>query len=391
MIGRSGLELAASVVFWVSVGFIFYTYIGYYVVLKILSKVKKAARILDASEKPSVSMLIAAYNEEGMIREKLGNCLSLDYPADRIEFLVGSDGSTDRTAAIVRETNDPRIRLFDFDRREGKLSVINKIVPEVRGDVLVFSDANTMYSPDAVRRMTAHFADPQVGGVCGNLKLINPNENIGGKGETAYWRYENALKALEGSIRTVFGATGGIYAIRRSLFEPLRVVRTSVSDDFLIPLKVVEKGYDIVYEAAAVASETTSVRMRDEFWRKTRVGSADYHSISQIRKLLNPFRGFVAFGLWSHKVIRWMVPFFLILLLVSNALLLDRTLYLVFGVLQGLFYILGGLGWLISRLGGKSGPLAFIYYFIITNSALLVGFFRHVTGTQKPTWTRFER
>ena len=391
MIDRSGLELAAAFLFWVSIGFIFYTYIGYFLLLKVLSKVKKASRFQDSLHRPSVSMLISAYNEESTIRAKLDNCRSLDYPADRIEFLVGSDGSSDRTAAIVRDFGDPRVRLFEFARREGKASVLNKIVSQAEGDVLVFSDANTMYVPDAVRCMTVHFADPGIGGVCGNLKLVNPNDNIGGKGETVYWRYENVLKALEGSIRTVFGATGGIYAIRRSLFEPLPIARTNVSDDFLIPLKVVEKGYDVVYEAAAEARENASVRMQDEFSRKVRIGSADYFAISRIRKLLNPFRGFVAFGLWSHKVIRWMVPFFLLLLLAANALLLDRSLYRVFGVLQGLFYLSAGFGWLISRLGGKPKLLAFIYYFVIINSALLVGFVRYVAGIQKPTWTRLER
>jgi poly-beta-1,6-N-acetyl-D-glucosamine synthase len=382
-----------EILFWTCAALIAFTHLGYYLVLLGVARFRSKKRMADPRHTPSVTMVIAAYNEEKVILQKLRNCLALRYPEDHIEFLVGSDHSTDRTdplAAGVSATH-PRIRLYSFEKREGKAAVINKVVPEARGEILVFSDANTMYDPEAIRKLVAPFADPSIGGVCGRLVLIQPNSDIGGKGEAAYWNYENRIKCLEGRIRTVFGATGGIYAIRKSLFQPLPLSRTNLSDDFLIPLKVVASGYDVVFEGDALATENASSSLKDEFRRKVRIGSANCFAVRQIASLLNPAKGFVAFGLWSHKIIRWAVPFLLIGLFAASAALFSRPPYAILFWLQAGFYGCALLGWALADRPKMHGPWMLPFYFVAVNLALLIGYLRYANRSVRPTWTRLER
>ncbi|MGQ9560468.1 MAG: glycosyltransferase family 2 protein [Candidatus Oleimicrobiaceae bacterium] len=382
--------MVARVVFWLSLGMILYTYVGYYLVLLMWARLRPRQRRTEAGFLPTVSMVIAAYNEEKVLREKLENCRRLDYPAERIEFLFGSDGSTDATVDLIGSCGIPTVRLLAFPHREGKARVLNKIIPEAKGEILIFSDANTIYQPDAVRRMVAHFADPTVGGVCGYLRLVSPDRRASSQGEAVYWDYENRLKRLEGTIKTVFGATGGIYAIRRELFVPLPTNKT-VNDDFLVPLRVVERGYDVVYEGRAVATEYTSPRVKGEFLRKVRIGAANFNVLPDIRGLLSPRRGYIAFGLWSHKLIRWLVPFLLIFLLVANICARGTSFLDGFLIVQGFFYCLVVLGWMLSLLGVRLGVVTYAYYFVVIHMGLLVGFFKFLVGRQPAAWTRVER
>ncbi len=382
--------MVARVLFWVSLVLILYTYLGYYLILLVWSRLRSRQRRVDQQVLPTVSMVVAVYNEEKVIRDKLANCRAIDYPEDRIEFLFGSDGSTDATVTLVSSCDMPNVRLVAFAEREGKARVLNKLVPQARGQILVFSDANTMYQPDALRRLVAHFADPTIGGVCGYLRLISPDRHAGSQGEAVYWDYENRLKEMEGKIKTVFGATGGIYAIRRELFVPLPTAKM-VNDDFLTPLRVVEQGYDVVYDGRAVATEYTSPRVKGEFLRKVRIGAANFNVLPEIRHLLHPKRGYVAFGLWSHKLIRWLVPFLLVVLLVSNIFAMGSPFFDAFMVLQAAFYLLVLLGWLLSLVGVKVGLVTYAYYFVVIHMGLLVGFFKFLLGRQPAAWTRVER
>lgn len=382
--------MAARVLFWVSLVLILYTYVGYYIILALWSRIRPRRRRVDEDLLPTVTMVVAAHNEEKVIRDKLANCRALDYPAGRVEFLFGSDGSTDATAELIRSCGMDNVRLIAYAQREGKARVLNKLVPEARGEILVFSDANTMYQPNALRRMMAHFADPSVGGVCGYLRLVSPDRRASSQGEAVYWDYENRLKEMEGRIKTVFGATGGIYAIRRELFVPLPTTKM-VNDDFLIPLRVVEQGYDVVYEGRAIATEYTSPRVKGEFLRKVRIGAANFNVLPEIRHLLHPKRGYVAFGLWSHKLIRWLVPFMLVVLFVSNVFATGAPFYDAFMALQGAFYCLVVLGWLLSLMGVRLGLVTYAYYFVVIHMGLLVGFFKFLTGRQPAAWTRVER
>jgi cellulose synthase/poly-beta-1,6-N-acetylglucosamine synthase-like glycosyltransferase len=335
-------------------------------------------------------MLIAAHNEQDFISEKIKNCIGLDYPQDKLEIIIGSDASTDRTDEIIREHGHACVLLVPFSERRGKASVLNDLAGLARGEILIFSDANTIYRQDAILRLVPHFADQQVGGVCGQLVLLNQNGYYEAEGERFYWNYENELKRLEGKIKTVLGANGAIYAIRRELFKSLPKDKV-VMDDFLIPLSIVQRGYDIVYDPEAVVYEYAAPNLKSEFQRKVRIGAANFNGIREILPLLNPARGFVAFGLWSHKIIRWFVPFFLLIAFVGNLFLLPRLLYQITFAAQICFYALAALSWRFSTFGRRTSIFILPYYFVVTNLALLVGFFKFLTKSQKPAWAKVER
>lgn len=380
----------AEILFWLSCCLIFYTYLGYPTLLLGMSIFAAKRRRMDDDHLPSVTMLIAAYNEEAVIEEKLKNCLALDYPPDKLEIIIGSDGSQDRTNEIIAKYAGKQIRLAEFAARRGKAAVLNSIAQMAQGEILIFSDANTMYRRDAVARLVPHFADVQVGGVCGRLVLLSQNGQIEAKGERFYWDYESYLKHLEGKIKTVLGANGAIYAIRRELFAALPAHKV-VMDDFLIPLRVVQRGYDIVYDKDAVVCEFTAPNLRAEFNRKVRIGAANFHGIREILPLLNPLKGFVSFGLWSHKIIRWAVPFLLITMFVANLMLLGVSFYNTTFMLQAGFYLLALIAWRLDRFDIHVPFLIYPYYFAVVNLALLIGFFKFITKAQNPAWARVER
>lgn len=379
-----------EILFWLCSLLILYTYIGYPFVLFIISRFVRKARRANELHTPSVSVLIGAYNEEAVIEDKIKNCLAIDYPKDKLEILIGSDGSTDQTNRILRTNAGGAIRFTEFAQRRGKAAVLNDLVRMAKGEVLVFSDANSMYRPDAVKRLVSSFVDQNVGVVCGRLILLNHEGKAEAEGERLYWDYENYLKYLEGTIKSVLGANGAIYAIRSELFSELPTDKV-VTDDFLISMRIVQAGYVVVYEKTAVAWEYTSPNVRDEFKRKVRIGAANFHGIRHILPLLNPLNGFIAFGLWSHKIIRWIVPFLLIGIFVTSLLLLDKAFYRIAFFAQAIFYGMVLIAWVMDHLKLQIRLLIYPYYFVMANLALLVGFFKFITNSQKPTWTRVER
>jgi cellulose synthase/poly-beta-1,6-N-acetylglucosamine synthase-like glycosyltransferase len=380
----------AEIIFWFCGLLIFHTYVGYPLLLHVIVLFTSRERQTDEHYLPAVSMLVAAYDEEAIIEEKLKNFHALDYPRDRLQILIGSDGSGDRTNEIVQKYADDKIRLIPFPQRRGKAAVLNDIAGMAQGDILVFSDANSMYSADAIRRLVWFFVDGHVGGVCGRLRLVNADGQLEADGERLYWDYENHLKYLEGKIKTVFGANGAIYAIRRELFSALPT-QNVVIDDFLIPMRIVRAGYEVVYEKEALVWECTSPDVRSEFQRKVRIGAGNFHGVREILPLLNPLRGFVAFGLWSHKIIRWIVPFLLIVVFSANFLLRGDAFYDTLFILQGAFYGLVITAWILDCFKIHARWLIYPYYFVAANLALLIGFFKFLTKSQKPAWTRIER
>ena len=344
-----------TAVFWLSAGLVFYAYAGYPVLIWLLSL--RAGRpaggpVVDDADLPSVSLLIAAYNEEEVIGGQVRSALALDYPREKFEVVVGSDGSTDGTAAAVRRHADPRVRLLDYTRRRGKASVLNSAVLELEGEIVVLSDANTRIDPGAVRRLVRWFRDPAVGAVCGRLVLTDPRtgRNVDG----IYWRYETFLKRCESRLGALLGANGAIYAIRRSLFEP--IPPGTIVDDFVIPLLArLRTGCAIVYDGEAVAREETPPDVGSEFHRRARIGAGGFQSIGLLWRLLDPRQGWVAFTFFSHKVLRWTCPFCLVGLAVSNVLLAGQPLYRALLLGQVAFYLTALLGRL-SRAG--PGPEA---------------------------------
>jgi cellulose synthase/poly-beta-1,6-N-acetylglucosamine synthase-like glycosyltransferase len=301
---------------------------------------------------------------------------------------VASDGSRDATAEIVRSFGSRGVRLLDYQPNRGKPATLNAAWREVRGELVVLSDANTFLAADAILRLARWFRDPSVGTVCGRLVLVDPasGKNVDG----LYWRYETFLKRCEARLGALLGANGAIYAIRRSEYVP--IPPELAVDDLVIPLLArLGHGTRLLYDADAVAREEAPPEIRDEFKRRARIGAGGFQSLGVLAPLLHPRHGWVAFSLLSHKVLRWSCPFFLLGMLVTNAALVSLPLYRATLAGQAAFYL---VAWLGARSTG-SGTLARLVrlttLFSSMNAALLVGFYRWLTGSQRGAWARTAR
>ena len=377
----------AMVAFWAAAVLLAQTYFLYPLWLLLLSRLRPQRQTpVGSGAWPSVSLVVAAHDEAGCIEEKLRNSLALDYPPDRLEVLIGSDGSTDGTDDLIRACSDPRVRLSAAPRA-GKTSVLNRCIPTARGELVLLSDANTRIEPGALKALVRHFEDPEVGAVCGRLQLYNPTRAE--YEESAYWKYESWLKALEGAQGAVVGANGGLYAIRRELFTPLPP--STIVDDFVIAVRLLDQGYRVLYEPEALAAEETTEDYGREFGRRARIAAGNFQSLGLVPGLLSPLRGFPAFAFWSHKVLRWCAPALMLVALVANAVLLDRPAYRFTMAAQIGFYALAMLGSmpvgpsLLRRVAGVA------YYFVTMNLAIVVGFWRFLRSSQAAAWERTAR
>ncbi|HZJ56569.1 MAG TPA: glycosyltransferase family 2 protein [Myxococcaceae bacterium] len=378
----------AMVAFWAAAVLLAQTYFLYPLWLLLLARVRPEERGAPGFPRvwPMVSLVVAAHDEAGCIGDKLRNSLALDYPPDRLEVLIGSDGSTDGTDALVRAHPDPRVRLLAAPRA-GKTSVLNRCIPAARGDLVVLSDANTRVEPGAVKALVRHFEDPEVGAVCGRLQLYNPTRAE--YEESAYWRYESWLKALEGKQGAVVGANGGLYAIRRELFSPLPP--STIVDDFVIALRLLDQGYRVLYDPQALASEETTEDYGREFGRRARIAAGNFQSLGLVPGLLSPFRGFPAFAFWSHKVLRWCAPALMLVALLANVLLLAAPFYRFTLAAQIGFYGLAVLGSLAVGPALVRRAAGVAYYFVTMNLAIVVGFWRFLRHSQAAAWERTAR
>lgn len=372
--------------FWVSAFVLLHTYLLYPAILFVWSALAGAGVRPEGGDPPRVSVIIAVFNEQSFVRPRIENILSSDYPADRIEVLVGSDGSTDATNDILASCAGERVRPFIFERRRGKANVLNDLVREARGEVLVFSDANTVFFADAIAELVRPFADPAVGAVTGELVLESGLEGVGGRGEVSYWHFENWMKGAESRIRSTLGATGGIYAIRAELYGALPA-GTGVMDDFVIPMNILKKGYVVRYQPSARAFEKAADSVSGEFRRKVRIGASNINGLRLFSGLLHPRYGFVSFALWSHKIFRWFAPFFIIGFVAASLLLAGSSPFHGWmAVLEAVFGALALFGLAAERSGWKVGALGYPYYFLAINAALFIGFFRSLRGRQAPVW-----
>jgi cellulose synthase/poly-beta-1,6-N-acetylglucosamine synthase-like glycosyltransferase len=380
----------ATLAFWAAAVLLLQTYLLYPGWLWLLDHVRRGPGPSPVPPQPeswpTVSLVVAAHDEAACIGQKLENSLALDYPSDRFDVVVGSDGSSDGTDAIVRSCPDPRVRLSAAPRA-GKTSVLNRCIPNARGELVVLSDANTRIDPGALKALVRHFQDPAVGAVCGRLQLYNPRRAE--FEESAYWRYESWLKAMEGRQGAVVGANGGLYAIRRAQYTPLPP--STIVDDFVIALRLLEKGQRVLYEPEALAWEETTEDDAREFRRRVRIAAGNFQSLGLVPGLLSPLRGFPAFAFWSHKVLRWIAPGLMAMALLANLALLGHPFYRVTMAAQAAFYLLASVG----RAG--VGPAALrrlaglAFYFVAMNLALVVGFWRFVRNAQGAAWERTAR
>lgn len=385
-----------EVVYWGAVALTAYAYLGYPILVWLWSRccppltgireLAVGSGHASSADWPVVSLVIAAYREESVILQRLTNALLIDYPADRFEILVGCDGAEDLTGELVQTIGDSRVRLIQFPARRGKASVLNDCIPRARGEIVVLSDANTMTDPQAVKRLVRNFRDGRVGGVCGKLLLTDPvtGQNV----DSLYWKYENFLKDCEGRLGALLGVNGAIYALRKDLYEP--IPPDAIIDDFLIGMRLYQGGYRLVYDQEALAYEETPSTIQAEFQRRARIGAGGFQSLVWLWPLLSPKYGRLAFAFWSHKMLRWFCPLFLMAALGSNLLLMRDTFYARLLVVHALFYLVA-----VSGLGAAFGPawkpFRIPAMFVSMNSALLVGFWRWLHKSQGAAWTRTAR
>ena len=362
-----------------------YVYFGYPVLIWTLSRLRPH-EVRGGEALPSVSVIVPAHNEEAVIAEKLRNTLALDYPPERLDVLVASDGSSDATDRIVSGFPDGRVKLLRLDRK-GKAHALNKAAAEARGEVLVFADANAMLEPDVLRRLVWGFGDPEVGGICGNKKTrAAAAGDATQKGENLYWRYDKWQKELESRHGSIFAADGTLYAVRASSFVP--IADPAQADDIAISARVVLGGHRLIYEPRAVAWDPAPVEGREEFWRKVRVTNHSLRALLNLGPALWT-SGFYSVELLSHKLIRHLVPLFLVPLFLSNVVLVGSHGLLALSLaLQLLFYGLALAGFVLRRRPlGHSRLLTVPYYFCFVNGAALMGFWSILRGERVQAWT----
>lgn len=372
----------AEIVFWISLLLIIHCYLIFPITLPFISEFfKRKHKPFSKKYQPKVSILISAFNEEGIIEKKILNLLELDYPKEHLEILIGDDGSTDRTAEIILRYKDQGIRLVQAEKNAGKAAMLNRLQKEAQGELLLFCDANTLFFPNVVRKIIAPFEDPKVGCSCGHLILSDYSGSILGQGESSYWDLESEIKRFEGILDRLIGGNGALYAIRNTLYTPLPT-KKSVMDDFFITIKVLQKGFFCTFVSTAIGTEQTSKESIGEFRRKVRIGRANFNFLFSYLPLLNPFRPLLAYLFFSHKLLRWFTPHIGILLLISNFILLfsKKSFFTSTFVLFVLLLIIG-----FSRL------IPSAYYFLSMNMAILKGFFLSFIREKSGGWKREAR
>lgn len=378
------LRLMAEVIFWLSVMALFYTYAGYPLLLALVSALKPR-KVLRGDCESTVTIIITAYNEERDLAAKIENTLALDYPHELLEIIVASDCSSDRTDKIARDFAVHGVRLHRQPERLGKTAAQNAAVAQAHGEIILFSDATSLYQPDAVRAIMPSFADVKVGCVAGRLEYVDGSDSRVGRGARSYWSYETFLKRHESRVGSLIGASGCLYAVRRSAYIPLYHEACS---DFIIATKMVEQGLRAVYEPSAVCFEQTNRQSDKELKMRVRIIAQTFTDLWRHRALLNPIRGgFYSVQLLSHKVMRYLVPFFLMGLFVSSAVLAPGSLFfrLMFAA-QIAGYACPALAWMLDRVGIRSRLLAFPQYFILANLASLIGCYKFLRGQRYASW-----
>jgi biofilm PGA synthesis N-glycosyltransferase PgaC len=379
--------------FIISCLLVFYNYIGYIFPVYIYNRLRKPATPAlpqRPEDWPTVSFIVAAYNEQDCIREKILNSLDQDYPADKIEFIFISDGSTDSTPTIT--SGYPRITALHEPERRGKSAAVNRAVTSARNDILIFSDANTTLNREAARNIARHYLDLRVGGVAGEKKVL-PTDEVG-DGEGLYWKYESFLKNQDSQFYSVVGAAGELFSLRTTLYEPLP--HNIILDDFVLSLRVAGQGFRVHYEPDAYAVELPSFSIADEQKRKVRIAAGGFQAIGLLAPLLAFWRHPRLTYLYvSHRVLRWALsPFCLILAYLSNLILFITTRSLPYGLLlaaQTALYAIAALAALFPGLKKKSRLIKLGSYFVFMNVSVLLGFFRFLRGSQAAAWEKARR
>jgi cellulose synthase/poly-beta-1,6-N-acetylglucosamine synthase-like glycosyltransferase len=385
------LHTALAVSFWICIAGVAYSYVIYPIVLWLAARWRGSYSTPAAppdQDLPFVSLLIAAHNEADVIQHRIENALEQDYPSEKMEIIIASDGSSDATPELARQYAHRGVHVQDYQMRRGKAAVLNSAQKEARGKIIILSDANTFTDRGAFRSLVRWFSDSSIGVVCGRLILTDPRS--GKNADGMYWKYETMLKRMESRLGALLGSNGAIYAIRSELFPEIQ--QGTIVDDFVIPLKArLETGCRIIYDASAVARESTAADIRGEFRRRVRIGAGDWQAITMLWPLLDPRRGWIAFTFFSHKVLRWLGPFFLLAAILFNLMLAGSRFYAGVGLAHIGGYLLALLGAAAPKGTFAWKPLRLVSMFVSMNIALLLGFFRFLKGPGGGMWKPTQR
>ncbi len=373
------------------IGIIFYCYAGYPVILWVMARLFGRSVYKDKCYLPAVSVIVSVYNEEDVILRRLNNLLYLDYPSDKIEILVASDGSTDRTNEIIRSFSDSRLRFKENASRSGKMAVLNDLVSQANNDIIVFADARQVFAATAIRELVANFADPDVGCVSGELVFLDEGGPTA-RGVGLYWRYEKFIRKQESALSSMLGATGAIYAIRKALFHP--IPENIILDDVFVPLKIIQKGYRAIFDVSAKAFDRAADNPKEEFIRKVRTLAGNYQILCMEPCMLNPFKSPIAIQLFSHKFLRLVVPFMMVIAFLLNLFLaMDNLFFRWILLMQIVFYGLAVIGLLLKDK--KTGILSLVarfcyipYVFCLLNFSAVVGLLRFILKTEHVKWEK---
>lgn len=381
--------------FWFGLFIVFYSYIGYGIVLYVLVKIKKifsGKQVFESGYEPHVSLVVPCFNEAEYIEDKIKNSLALDYPKDKLQLIFISDGSNDDTPDRIKKY--PEVLGLHETARNGKAAAMNRAMQYVKSPIVVFCDANTDLNPQAIREMVKHYADPKVGAVTGEKRIINKDrENASGAGEGIYWKYESFLKQLDSDFYTIVGAAGELMSYRTSLYRELP--KDTLLDDLMQSMQIANDGYRVIYEKQAYAAETASANVGEELKRKVRIAAGAFQSMTRLVKGFNLIGNFkVSFMFISHRVLRWtLAPLALLCLFLFNIPLAYNlgSIYLWLMVAQIVFYTMALLGWYLANRQIKVKILFVPYYFFIMNLCMYLGFFRFIKGKQSANWERAKR
>lgn len=389
-----------KIVFWICIFLVFYTYLGYGLLLWLLVQIKRIVRgkavkpALPADPAlPEVTLLICAYNEQDIVKMKMENTYQLDYPKDKLHIMWVTDGTTDDTNKRLAEY--PDVEMVYSPERKGKTAALNHGISMVKTEITMMTDANTIINPQAVREIARCFMNPQVACVAGEKRVMARNESqTAAEGEGLYWRYESTLKRLDSEFYSAMGAAGELNAIRTRLYEPMP--ENALLDDFVMSMRMVDRGYRIAYTSDAYAMEYGSANLEEESKRKRRIAAGGLQSCWWLRGMMNPFHRFVvAFQFVSHRVLRWSItPIALMLLIPLNVLLVMMkagTIYNVIWILQILFYLAAFFGWLLDNHGRKNKLLYVCYYFLFMNFNVFRGMRYLRTHKASGAWEKAKR
>jgi len=388
---------ALQIIFWISVFLVVYTYVGYGFILYLMVKIKRLLGKSDViPEKPTVfpevTFVVAAYNEQDWIIDKIHNTLDLDYPKDKIQYFFVTDGSNDRTPEIIQQY--PQIKLFHRPERAGKIAAVERIMEYVTTPIVIYTDANTMVNKEAIYNIVRHYEDPKVGAVAGEKRISMLSEDAANAaGEGIYWKYESSLKRWDSELYSVVGAAGELFSLRTEMYEA--VPKDTIIEDFYMTLRIAQKGYKVRYEPNAYAVEGPSASVKEELKRKIRIAAGGIQAIVRLAPLLNIFKyGMLTFQYVSHRVLRWtLAPLVLPLILATNIALAVSMggMYSAILLLQILFYSFAAMGYAFEKKKIKVKAFFVPYYFCIMNYAVYRGFMRNWAGSQSVMWEKAKR